>query len=185
MKLGAALNDDDGPGPHEFPAEPLHAEVLGIRVAPVARGADALLMSHAGPLADLHVGDFDFGEVLPVPSVAAIAGAAREPEDPDLLVLAVPHDLGSDLGTLDVWLAALHFLPVARDQHVVERHLVARLRIEQRDLDRDSRLGPKLTAAGRENRVTHRARNLNRHLGLVKRPRTARSRPGQRAAPSS
>src|SRR6266576_979422 len=47
MELGAALDDDDRPGPHEFPAEPLHAEVLRIRVASVARGADALLMSHA------------------------------------------------------------------------------------------------------------------------------------------
>src|SRR6266550_5782228 len=107
--------------------------------------------------ADLHVGDLDFGEVLPVPSVATIAGTARKPEDFHLLVLAVPHDLGGDPGALDVWLAALHFLAVARDQHVVERHLVPRLRVEQRDLDRDSRLGPKLTATSRENRVTHRA----------------------------
>src|SRR6267378_5808814 len=117
--------------------------------------------------ADLHVGDLDFGEVLPVPSVAAIAGAARKAENPDLLVLAVPHDLGRDLGTFDVWLAALHFLAVARDQHVIERHLVPRLGIEQRDLDRDSRLGPELTATGRENRVTHRARNLNAGNWLV------------------
>src|ERR1044071_7187733 len=103
--------------------------------------------------ADLHVGDLDFGEVLPVSSVATIAGAAREPENLDLLVLAVPHDLGGDLRTLDVWLAALHVLAVARDQHVIERDLVPRLGIEQRDPDGDSRLGPELTAAGRENRV--------------------------------
>src|SRR6267378_8049125 len=137
------------------------------------------------PSADLHVGDLDFSEVLPVPSVAAIAGAAREPENPDLLVLAVPHDLGGDLGTLDVWLAALHFLPVARDQHVVERHFIARLRIEQRDLDRDSRFGAELPATGGENRVTHRARNLSRDLGLVKRRRIAPSRRDPRAEPSS
>src|SRR6266849_8058908 len=118
--------------------------------------------------ADLHVGDLDFGEVLPVSGVAAIAGAARKPENPDLLVLTVPHDLGGDLGTLDVWLAALHFLAVARDQHVIERHLVPRLRVEERDLDRDSRLGAELTATGRENRVTHRARNLNAGNRLVK-----------------
>src|SRR6266446_10639902 len=136
--------------------------------------------------ADLHVGDLDFGEVLPVPSVATIAGAARKPENPDLLVLAVPHDLGGDLGTLDVWLAALDFLAVARDQHVVERHLVPRLRVEQRDLDRDARLGAELTAAGRENRVTHRARNLNNDNRLVKvtPQRIARSRRGPPAEPS-
>src|SRR6266849_755308 len=110
--------------------------------------------------ADLHVGDLDFGEVLPVSTVTAIAGATRKPENPDLLVLTVPHDLGGDLGTLDVWLAALHFLAVARDQHVIERHLVPRLRVEQRDLDRDARLGAELTATGRKYRVAHRRGTL-------------------------
>src|ERR1051325_205306 len=46
MKFRPALAHDDAARGHEFPAVPLHAEVLGIRVAPVARGADALLMSH-------------------------------------------------------------------------------------------------------------------------------------------
>src|SRR5438552_11649426 len=110
--------------------------------------------------ADLHVGNLDFGEILTVPTVAAVPGPAREPENADLLVLAVPHDLGGDLGTLDVWLPALHVLPVARDQHLVERHLVARLRIEQRDLDRDSRLGAELAAAGGKYRVAHRRGTL-------------------------
>src|SRR6266446_3047391 len=137
------------------------------------------------PSADLHVGDLDFGEILPVPGVPAVTGAPREPENADLLVLAVPHDLGGDLGTLDVWLAALDFLPVARDQHVVERDLVPRLRVEQRDLDRDARLGAELAATGGENRVTHRARNLNGDLGLVKRRRIAPSRRGPPAEPSS
>src|SRR6266403_1514433 len=98
--------------------------------------------------ADLHVGDLDFGEVLPVPGVATIAGTARKPEDFHLLVLAVPHDLGGDPGALDVWLAALHFLAVARDQHVVERDLVPRLCVEQRDLDGDPWLGAELTSTG-------------------------------------
>src|SRR5258707_5515419 len=108
---------------------------------------------------DLHVGDFDFGKVLPVNGLTAIPGAARKPENPNLLVLAVPHDLGGDLGTLDVWLAALHFLAVARDQHVIERHLVPRLRIEQRDLDGDARLGAELTAAGSQNCAAHKSRD--------------------------
>src|SRR5882762_3811601 len=47
MKLGPALAHDDAARGHEFPAEALHAEVLRIGVAAVARGADALLMSHA------------------------------------------------------------------------------------------------------------------------------------------
>src|SRR5467141_1313793 len=135
--------------------------------------------------ADLHVGDLDFGEVLPVPSVAAIAGAARKAENPDLLVLAVPHDLGRYLGTFDMRRATLYLLAVARDQHVIERHLVPRLCVEERDLDGDARLGAELPATGRENRVTHRARNLNRDLGLVKRRHTVRSRRGRPAEPSS
>src|SRR5213594_1351345 len=109
--------------------------------------------------ADLHVGDLDFGEVLPVSTMAAIPGAARKPENPDLLVLAVPHDFGGDLGALDVWLAALHVLPVARDEHVVERDFVPRLGVEERDLDRDARLGAELTATGGENGIGHRGRN--------------------------
>src|SRR3989449_8072484 len=47
MKLRPALAHDDAAGRHEFPAESLHAEVFGIRMTPVARRADALLMSHA------------------------------------------------------------------------------------------------------------------------------------------
>src|SRR5438093_13372995 len=118
--------------------------------------------------ADLHVGDLDFGEVLPVSTVTAIAGAARKPENPDLLVLAVPHDLGGDLGTLDVWLAALHFLAVARDQDLIERDLVARLRIEERDLDRDSRLGAELAATRGKDSVGHGPRTLIRTGTSVK-----------------
>src|SRR6266446_2936431 len=118
--------------------------------------------------ADLHVGDLDFGEVLPVPTVAAIPGAARKPENPDLLVLAVPHDLGGDLGALHVRRPALDLLAVARDEHVIERYLVPWLGIEQRDFDRDSRLGAELATTGGENRVTHRARNLNAGNRLVK-----------------
>src|SRR5437899_11682361 len=110
--------------------------------------------------ADLHVGDLDFGEVLPVPTVAAIPGAARKPENPDLLVLAVPHDVGGDLGALQVRRAALDLLAVARDEHVIERRLVPRLGFEQWDLDRDARRGADMAASGSENRVTQSARNL-------------------------
>src|SRR6266480_3487660 len=97
--------------------------------------------------ADLHVGNLDFGEILPVPTVAAIPGPAGEPENADL-----------------------HVLAVARDQHLVERHFVARLRIEQRDLDRDSRLGAELAAAGGENGITHRAGRLIGTWNWVKEP---------------
>src|SRR2546421_8356773 len=135
--------------------------------------------------ADLHVGDLDFGEILAMSGVTAIPGATRKTEDPDLLVLAVTHDLGGDLRALHVRRTALDLLAVARDEYVIEGDFRSRLRVEERDLDRDSRFGAELTAAGRENRVAHRARNLNGDLGLVKRPRTARLHRGQRGAPSS
>src|SRR5467141_2350551 len=47
MKLRPALAHDDAARGDELSAEALHTEVFRIGVAPVARGADALLMSHA------------------------------------------------------------------------------------------------------------------------------------------
>src|SRR2546427_13247714 len=46
VELRAPLLHEDAPRSHELPAEPLHAQVLRARIAPVARGADALLVSH-------------------------------------------------------------------------------------------------------------------------------------------
>src|SRR6267378_3883608 len=135
--------------------------------------------------ADLHVGDLDFGEILAMSGVTAIPGATRKAEDPDLLVLAVTHHLGGDLRALHVRRAALNLLPVARDEHVIEGDLRPRLRVEERDSDCESRLGAELTATGGENRVAHRARNLNKDLGLVKRQRIAPSRPVRPGGPSS
>src|SRR2546425_9802499 len=47
MKLRAPLAHYDAAGGHELSPETLHAEVLGVGVTPVARRADAFLMSHA------------------------------------------------------------------------------------------------------------------------------------------
>src|SRR6266545_1159669 len=110
--------------------------------------------------ADLHVGDLDFGEVLAMPRLAAIAGAAREAEDPNFLALAVTHDFGGDFRALDSRLARLDVLAVGGKQHPVERHLASRLGVEQWDLDGDAFFGTKLLAAGGENGVGHRAGTL-------------------------
>src|ERR671937_2560200 len=107
--------------------------------------------------ADRYVGDLDFREMLAMSSLAAIAGAARKPKDPNLFILPMPHDFGRDFRALDEWCPRLGLLPVARDQHLIERHLFARLCREQRDLDRDAGLGAKLAAAGRKYCVGHRA----------------------------
>src|SRR5260370_10511919 len=110
--------------------------------------------------ADLHVGDLDFGEILAMSGVTAISGATRKAEDPDLLVLAVTHDLGGDLRALYLRRAALNLLAVAGDEHVIEGDFRPRLRVEERDFDRYARFGAELATAGGENGVTHMARRL-------------------------
>src|SRR5918994_157727 len=45
-EAGAPLADDDLPTGHGLAGEDLHAETLGVGVAAVAAGAEALLMSH-------------------------------------------------------------------------------------------------------------------------------------------
>src|SRR5206468_4844202 len=46
VELRSPLLHEDAPRGHEFPGEPLHAQVLRTRIAPVAGGADTLLVSH-------------------------------------------------------------------------------------------------------------------------------------------
>src|SRR5467141_1090608 len=118
--------------------------------------------------ADLHVGNLDFSEILAMPRLAAIPGAAGEPEDADLLALAVPDHFRGDLGALDGRLTRLDVLAVGRQQDVVERHLGPRLGGEQRHLDRDTFFGAELLSAGCENGVGHGSRNLNGGNWLVK-----------------
>src|SRR5256885_16958829 len=97
--------------------------------------------------ADLHGGDSDLGELLPMPGVAAVTGATGKAENPDFLVLAVTHDLGGHRRSLEQRRAGLNLLAVARCEHAIERHLVARLAPEERDFERDPGLGAELFAA--------------------------------------
>src|SRR5437867_11287438 len=108
-----------------------------------------------------------------MPGVAPISGATCEPVDLDLLAFAVAHDLGGNLGALHNRLPRVHVLAVAGEQHVVEGHLAAGLRFEQRDLDGDARLGAELGAAGRGNGGGHEARTLAETCGSVKGERSA------------
>jgi len=65
----------------------------------------------------------------------------------------VADDLGGDLGPLHARHARLDVLAVAGNEDLIERDLVPRFGIEQRNLDRDAGLSAELTATGRENRV--------------------------------
>src|SRR5947207_14281972 len=81
LELGAALANDDLAARHGLPGEHLHAEALGVRVAPVAAGAQSLLVCHVCRLLpDLR--DAQPGELLPVARAAFVAAAALELEDP-------------------------------------------------------------------------------------------------------
>src|SRR5919197_3023513 len=91
--------------------------------------------------ADLHVFDFDFGEILPVPGVAAISVPPRKPKDPDLLALPVPHDLCGLFRARYTRRAGLDVFAIAGDEDLIEGDRIARLRIEERDSDRNARLG--------------------------------------------
>src|SRR6476661_7767833 len=133
--------------------------------------------------ADLHVGDFDFGEILPVPTVPAVTVTTREPEDPDLLVLAVPDDFSRDRRAVQPGSTGLHVLAVARDEDLVEGDFIPRLRVEQRHLDGDTRFGAELLAAAHKYRVTHRRGTLT-GIGTLVKP-TRRSRNTVRPPPCS
>src|SRR2546421_4285135 len=127
--------------------------------------------------ADLHVGDSDLGEILPMPGVAAITGATGKAENPDLLVLAVAHDLGGHGRSLEQRRAGLNILAVARCEHAIERHLVARFGREEWDFDRDPGLGAELATTRGKNRVTHRAGRLIGTWASVKRACAVRCTP--------
>src|SRR5437879_12532469 len=111
MELRAPLAHEEVARAHRFAPEALDAEVLRARVTAVAGRADPFLMRHRSP--DLHVLDLDLGEILPVPCPAPVPGAARKPEDPDLLALAVPHHLRGYLGATLYRLASVDFLAAA------------------------------------------------------------------------
>src|SRR5438445_13661486 len=119
MELRAPLAHEDVTRAHRLAPEALDAEVLRARVTAVAGRADPFLMRHGSP--DLHVLDLDLGEILPVPCPAPVPGAARKPEDPDLLALAVPHHLRCPLGPTPHRLPRLHRLAVAAPQTRIGR----------------------------------------------------------------
>src|SRR5260370_14447516 len=113
---------------------------------------DALPISSCAPWTtslalELHVGDLDLGEPLPMPGVAPVPRAPGEPVNLDLLALAVSHDLGRHLRPLEHRLPGLDMLPVTREQDALERDLRPRLGGEARHLDREHGLGLGLAAA--------------------------------------
>src|SRR5690606_15407710 len=140
VELRAALADDDVAGLDGLAAVHLHAEVLRVGVAAVARGTYALFVCHGCFSLLLRTtgdaGDLDFGVVLPVAHLLAMVLAAAELDDADLVGAAVADDLGGDAGALER-VADLDAVAVAEHEHVVERDLLAGLVLaEQLDAER-------------------------------------------------
>src|SRR4051794_1202210 len=122
LEAAAALADDDLAAGHGLAGEDLHAEALGVRVAAVAGGAEALLVCHllrrllgrvglllrsgatavalvAGPD---DVGHLDAGQVLAMARALAVAALGLELEDPQLLAPDVLDDLRVDADLREV-----------------------------------------------------------------------------------
>src|SRR3712207_3957844 len=74
VELGAALADQDLAGVDDLAAEPLHAQPLGVRVAPVARAGRTLLVSHRPSLLLRDLGDLDPRQRLTVPLPLVVPG---------------------------------------------------------------------------------------------------------------
>jgi hypothetical protein len=152
MPLGAALTDDDVAGDHFLAAELLHATVLCIGVAPVARGAYAFLMSHcilSSPAsAERDVVDTDFGEALTMSLLFRVVLPATELEDDDLLAEPVLDDLRGHRGALQHRNAGFDVRAVGAKEDFVELDLRASIAEHRRDAERLARLGAELLAAG-------------------------------------
>src|SRR5690606_29721118 len=139
VELGAALADDDVAGVDRLAAIDLHAEVLRVGVAAVARGAYALFMCHDCVslllVATGNAGDLDFGVMLPVAHLLAMVLAAAELHDAHLVGAAVGLDGGGDGCPIERD-ADLDALAVAKHEHVVERDLIACFDVQQLDAQR-------------------------------------------------
>src|SRR3546814_6243413 len=89
MELGAALANDEVAGFDRLATIDLHAEILRVGAAAVARGTYALFMSHGcfslRLVASVDAGDLHFGVVLLVAHLLAMVLAAAELDDTDLV----------------------------------------------------------------------------------------------------
>src|SRR5581483_4927158 len=170
-ELRAALADDDVAGADELAAELLDAEALRVRVAPVARGADAFLVSHSntpdgellfrGPRAPLRPGDLvddEPGVVLAVAGPLAVAHLRLVLEDDHLLAFGVRvGHRRADHGAGDQGRADDGGLVVVDREHLVELDLRARLARARQLLDEHGVADPDLVLlpAGLHDRVRH------------------------------
>src|SRR5205085_4792812 len=135
MILGAILSNDDVAGPYTLAAKALHALVLGIAVAAVARRADAFLVCHLRipRSAEADVVDANFSKALTVPALARVVLPSLLLEDDDLVAAAVLDDLAGDFGALQHGNARADVAAVGAEQNLVEFDVTARVADERRN----------------------------------------------------
>ena len=134
----------------------LDAAVFRIRIAAVARGADAFFMCHWIPRsAEGNVVDTDFGEALPMSALARVVLPALLLEDDDLVAATVTDDFAGDLGAAQRRNAGLDVVAVVAEEDVVELDLAAGVADERRDLVRAAGFDTELLAAGFDDCVGH------------------------------
>src|SRR6201999_8460 len=93
LEAGAALAHDDLAARDGLAREDLHAEALGVRVAAVAAGAEALLMCHERSLTLPDGGDADARQLLAVAGAALVTALGLELEHAQLGPAQVLDDL--------------------------------------------------------------------------------------------
>src|SRR4051794_9296205 len=162
LEARAALADEDLAAGDDLAGEDLDPEELGVRVAAVLGGAEALLMRHASSLSLRDLGHPDAGELLAVAHLATVAPLGLELVDPQLGAAQVLDDLGGhrDLAQL---VAEQGF--VSREQEGLEVELgagVARQPLDEQGL---ALLDAVLLATGLDDRV-HGLSLLRSRFGL-------------------
>src|SRR3954470_4836245 len=122
LEAGPALAHDDLAAGHDLAGEHLHAEALGGAVAPVAAGAESLLVSHRFLLPPRDVQDLEPRQVGAGAHPALVAALRLELEHVDLLAALVPADDRLDLDLAEVVGRERGVLAVAGDEQGLERH---------------------------------------------------------------
>ncbi len=128
MELGTALAHDDGTSRDQLTAESLHAEHLGLGIAPVSRRAAAFFLCHDLCPLSLDRADLQFGELLAVPLTFLIVLATTHLENAHFVVLAVRNYCDRNGRAGHQGCANLQFSAVTDCQNFVEHNFLAYVR---------------------------------------------------------
>src|SRR3954451_12306781 len=166
LEAGPALAHDDLAAGHDLAGEHLHAEALGGAVAPVAAGAESLLVSHRFLLPPRDVQDLEPRQVGAGAHPALVAALRLELEHVDLLPALVPADDRLDLDLAEVVGRERGVLAVAGDEQRLERHRGALVLAHPVHEQAVALLDAVLLTAGFHDRVHERSISVAAGIGL-------------------